>query len=730
MSIALYGQSDNPPFNFGFEKINPGENLPDQWFQWGSGFTINIDTITTYSGNVAVRIEPVTVKAENLFGCVASAIPARYDAKEIELRAYMKLNAVSDGPIGLMIRIDGPSDMLGFENMQGKNIQGTKDWTLFSVKIPYPENAKTIYIGAILSGNGQLWVDDLQVLLDGKDIREAKIAEPKVYKADADKEFDDGSKISNIILTKSKIEDLAILGKIWGYLKYYHPSIAAGDYNWDYALFRILPKVINAKNKEERNSILNTWVSNLGAFETVEKENKPTGEIKLTPDLSWINQKELGPELTKSLNTIKRAKRHSDHYYIGKVPGVGNPEFRNEREYNTMNYPDQGFRLLSLYRYWNIIAYYFPYKNLIQDDWNLVLEEFIPKFMNAANELEYKIAALSLIARIHDTHANIWGNDLVLDEFKGHHYAPLEITFVENKAIVTSYFGKGYGEKTGLKIGDAIESIDNKTVDEIIKQRLPLTPASNYSTQLRDIAGNLLRTNKNSIDITYWNGKEKIAAQVETYSPSTINLYEKYQKRDTCFKMINSDIAYLYPGSIHSRHLPAIMDHVFKTKGLIIDFRCYPSDFIVFNLSQYLLPEQKSFVKFSNGSIESPGLFTMTEELKVGTSNPDYYKGKVVIIINETTQSSAEYHTMAFRTAPTAKVIGSTTAGADGNVSRIMLPGGIRTMISGIGVYYPDGTETQRIGIIPDIEVKPTIQGVRDGRDELLERAIKIINGE
>jgi len=147
-------------------------------------------------------------------------------------------------------------------------------------------------------------------------------------------------------------------------------------------------------------------------------------------------------------------------------------------------------------------------------------------------------------------------------------------------------------------------------------------------------------------------------------------------------------------------------------------------------LSEYLLPDQKTFVKFTNGSIESPGLFTMTDPLVVGKPNPDYYKGKVVIIINETTQSSAEYHTMAFRTAPSATVIGSTTAGADGNVSKIVLPGGIETMISGIGVYYPDGKETQRIGIVPDIEVKPTIKGIRERRDELLERAIKIIEGK
>jgi C-terminal processing protease CtpA/Prc len=53
-----------------------------------------------------------------------------------------------------------------------------------------------------------------------------------------------------------------------------------------------------------------------------------------------------------------------------------------------------------------------------------------------------------------------------------------------------------------------------------------------------------------------------------------------------------------------------------------------------------------------------------------------------------------------------------------------------KAKISGIGVYYLDGRETQRIGIVPDIEVKPTIKGIREGRDELLEKAIEIIRQE
>jgi C-terminal processing protease CtpA/Prc len=140
------------------------------------------------------------------------------------------------------------------------------------------------------------------------------------------------------------------------------------------------------------------------------------------------------------------------------------------------------------------------------------------------------------------------------------------------------------------------------------------------------------------------------------------------------------------------------------------------------------MPEKTPFVKFSNCSIEFPGLFTFTKATVVGEKNKNYYRGKVVILTNEISQSSSEFHAMAYRSNPNATVIGSTTAAADGNVSAFSLPGGISTMISAIGVYYPDGMETQRIGIVPNIEVKPTIQGVKKEQDELIEKAIEVIN--
>ena len=91
------------------------------------------------------------------------------------------------------------------------------------------------------------------------------------------------------------------------------------------------------------------------------------------------------------------------------------------------------------------------------------------------------------------------------------------------------------------------------------------------------------------------------------------------------------------------------------------------------------------------------------------------YAGKVVVLVNDSSMSQAEYTAMAFRAGQQVTVVGSTTAGADGNVSNIPLPGGLKLMMSGIGVFYPDKTPTQRVGIVPDVFVEPTRDGWRAG---------------
>lgn len=393
-----------------------------------------------------------------------------------------------------------------------------------------------------------------------------------------------------------------------------------------------------------------------------------------------------------------------------------------------MIYPDAGYRLLSLFRYWNMIQYFYPYKHLIEEDWNKVLPVFIPKFFNAKDTTQYLLACLEMIARIHDTHANIWSTHKALTDYFGKNYAPFQAKFIEDKLVVTDYYSNMFSIKEIIKLGDVITKINGVSVEKLIKKYLYLTPASNYSTQLRALPHErLLRSNDSAMVLEIIRDNKTIPLTITCAKPAELNFsidYDSY-KGDSSYTVINGNIGYIFPGRYKNAQLPAIKKAFENTKGIIVDMRCYPREFMPFTFGNYLKPSASPFVKFTVGDINNPGLFSFEQPLSNGEANPNYYKGTVVEIVNETTQSQAEYTTMAFQSAPDVTVIGSTTAGADGNVSPIFLPGGIFTYISGIGVYYLNGDETQREGIRIDVPVKPTIQGIKNGKDDFLKRQSK-----
>jgi C-terminal processing protease CtpA/Prc len=94
------------------------------------------------------------------------------------------------------------------------------------------------------------------------------------------------------------------------------------------------------------------------------------------------------------------------------------------------------------------------------------------------------------------------------------------------------------------------------------------------------------------------------------------------------------------------------------------------------------------------------------------------------MLIDERAISQSEHSGLFFKAANGTTFIGSPTTGANGDVTSLVLPGGLQMRFTGHDVRWPDGRQLQRIGLIPDIEIRPTIAGIRAGRDEVLERAV------
>lgn len=545
-------------------------------------------------------------------------------------------------------------------------------------------------------------------------------------------EFDQGSRIVLTRLSAMQIDNLVTLGRVWGFLKYHHPAVTAGERQWDYDLLRVTPRILAAKTPEQADAALVRWIDGLGPVTPCKVcARLDTKNLEFGPDLEWITDtKTLGEELSDRLQTIYTNRPTTTQFYVSLVPGVLNPSFDHEPSYSNVRFPDAGFQLLGLYRFWNILQYWSPNRYIAGEDWPAVLREFIPRVTLAKSKDDYELVMLAFVAKVNDTHANLWGSMKVRPPV-GDCRLPANVRFVEGKLVVTSVASKVPGAGSGLKTGDVIDEIDGHSVEELTKQWGPLYADSNEAARLRDVAQSITKGACGPARLSLDRAEDAALDPARVPAAGLGPVSHTSDLPGPTFRLLSKDVAYLKLSSIKAADVPKYIEQAGGTKGLIIDIRNYPSEFVVYALGSLLVDHEVSFARFTNADLANPGAFYWgaTASLAPAMSTP-HFRGKIVILVDEMSQSQAEYTTMAFRTAPNAVVVGSTTAGADGNVSQIVLPGGLRTAISGIGVFYPDKTPTQRVGIIPDVEVRPTIAGIRAGRDEVLEVGIQQIVGK
>jgi C-terminal processing protease CtpA/Prc len=724
------GHAQNLAEILNFEAKQSGK-LPVGW-NAGVPSTVFLDDQVVHSGHWAVRVER-TADSPNPFSGINKVFPMDVKGTTIVLRGFIRTEDVSNYT-ALWMREDGDSAQggsLAFATLQDKQIRGTTDWTEYSISVPVHAEAKQLFIGFFVAGSGKGWVDDLQLLVDGKPFWEAPKAEHVKTALDSDHEFDTGSKIAFTELTPVQIANLATLGKVWGFLKYHHPQVTTGHRHWDYDLFRIMPAVLAAPDRSAGNAALVKWIAELGETgQCMPCATLSETELHLRPDVGWIEGKEqLGSELSEKLRTVYKLRpANGKQFYVSLAPGVGNPVFANEPSYERIKL-DAGFRLLALYRMWNIIEYWFPYRDLLSDDWNQVLVEFIPKVGLAQSTEDYQRALLMFFARIHDTHANLW-NALQVRPPVGACQLPVIVRFIENRPVVSGYSDADAGPASGLKPGDTIEALDGVAASQLVERWKPYYAASNEPTVLRDMSRAFTRGDCGDAKVSVRRGgetQEVTAKRISGIKPNAPGI-GTHDLAGPTIRRLSNDIAYLKLSSVKAEEAALYIDSAAGTKGLIIDIRNYPSEFMVFALGSLLVDKATPFTRFTSGDLSNPGAFHFNPPLQLNPGKA-HYGGKVVILVDETSQSQAEYTTMAFRADPNAVVVGSTTAGADGNVSPIVLPGGLHPMMSGIGVFYPDKHPTQRVGILPDVEVRPTISGIGAGRDEVLEAAIRQILG-
>lgn len=455
------------------------------------------------------------------------------------------------------------------------------------------------------------------------------------------------------------------------------------------------------------------------------------GSTGLTPDLT-LPAAAHGEALDAALE-LAREHAGAPRPQREKVPMWTAP--RAENAYAQNEYPPVALRLLAAFRLWAAGRYFFAYRHLMTSDWDRVLSETIPRLLEADDAQQYALAIAAMAAHLGDTHAAVTGRALA--EYFGTAAPPVRTRMVEGKPVLWRLLDDRAARETGLAPGDLVLAVDGEPAGE----------------RMRRLARYLSASTPHSLDallMERWlDGPPGTSAELTVRDAAGRTRSVRLARRNPArrpppwragpvWTLLAGGVGYVDLERLAPQKVEEMFQALHAARAIVFDLRGYPqgTGWLIaprlagrpgivaacFRRPLVLFPEGRA------GDVETRGASWEFCQHLPGSGDGKFY-GRVVALIDERTLSQAE-HAALFLRAAGARLVGGASAGANGDVARIALPGGLLVSFSGQEVLLPDGSQLQRIGLRPEVEVRPTVEGVRAGRDEVLEKALELLGVE
>jgi C-terminal processing protease CtpA/Prc len=431
-----------------------------------------------------------------------------------------------------------------------------------------------------------------------------------------------------------------------------------------------------------------------------------------------------GPAFKAALALLqdpKQSKRDKSRAAVPPPPASDRPD----RNYSDKKYPDWEYRLLALYRFWTVIHYFYPYKHLMDRDWDGVLTEFLPRFLAAKDLREYTLTVAEMSTHVPDSHTWVISSDMA--QFLGVAPPPLGLRWIEDAAVVTELRDEQIARDKGLQLGDVVVKVDGEPVDKRMALLGKYLAASTPQGHKAYILLYLLNGPDKSVcklTVRGVDGKTRdveLPRRREYWSSTTPHKHE-------VFEILPGNVGYVDLTRLLPAQVDAMLEKLKGTKAIVFDLRGYPKG-VIWTLAprlnikkaRYAASFQRPLV---SGAETDGNYFAMAS---IYSTDRWIYKGQTVTLIDERAISQSEHTGLFLEAACDTKFIGSHTQGANGDVTDLVLPGGISVVFGGHDVRHADGRQLQRIGLVPHIEIRPTIKGIREGKDEVLDRALTFL---
>ncbi|WP_405252260.1 S41 family peptidase [Dokdonia sp. Asnod3-C12] len=520
--------------------------------------------------------------------------------------------------------------------------------------------------------------------------------------------------------------------KIWGLLKYYHPDISNGAYNVNKEFIQEYQKLPSLVTKEAFDKEMIAWIESYSTADFDIKESFKQELFTKNDNFKWILESGYSVQLSQLLSDLKNNANYKSHYAdIKKLSS--SIDLSNDAALADFDYTNNAHRLLFLASFWNTMNYWNVNLYLTDTPWEQTLSKLIPAF-SAEGKENFEKAKEYLFSKLNDSHSNYQYSYTLnsLDKFPN-----FGGRIINDSLVITSVYDTKIFQEDSLTKGDVIYAVDGVKLETYYNAKFSnVISASNKNYLRRAIEKTyLLASTKDSVlvSILKTNGQNK--EQYIQLSPLAYP-YQKYERlkptESKGWKEISDKIGYINLNKIDKNQLKEAFNDFELFKGIIIDLRNYPRNISTADIAKYLYPERTTFLKkltavkpaYGNYGANAATSFIM-DPFKAGKKNKNYFKGKVVLLVDRTTASMAEWMGMAIQASPNCITIGEQTFGAIMNRNEVPLMDGTKIDFTAMGAFYPNDKGVQRKGLRLDHEIKES--ALHYDSDLYIKKAIALI---
>ena len=415
---------------------------------------------------------------------------------------------------------------------------------------------------------------------------------------------------------------------------------------------------------------------------------------------------------------------------IGTLPHAAPVKLENLKrelsgiEIDSLTHENLYARLAGVVILWNVVQHSYPYFDLYDIDWERALDEAIESVYICRSEIEYVNSLNLLLANLNDGHCRVEydGDDKELFS------PPFTLVYAEECFVINRVIG----DDGIFRLGDVIKSIDGIPVNEAASDAAKHISSATEGWKTRLVTLKLVKGTENSSIILEIMRDGKII-DIETIRcisyRQLIESRNKAGESPTAIDELKAGIFYIDLSRAKLQQIDEMAIKLASAKGIIFDVRFYPKLHFAFlgyltdrpmlsqiwNSPQIIYPDHDNFVGFNtDGRWTIPPL-------------EPRFKGKIVFLTGPGAISYGESLMGIVETYKLGEIVGETTAGTNGNINPVKLPGGYTAYYTGMKVLKHDESRHHGVGIQPTVYCPKTIKGIAEGHDEPLEKAIKII---